>query len=138
VRFQIEFSGHKNIRALHEKTIEITKESELTTAGDCIIGVNAESGCNDLPPHVKKKLKNSNSIIKFSIKVNEYVYEFTGKGNHDLIINHPTDIVIRKSDFICPRTLAVNCETASNSIPRNMVKLLQNPKTKGIFTIETV
>ena len=57
MRFQIEFSGHKNIRSLHEKTIEITKESDLTTAGDCIIGVNAASGCNDIPKEIKKKVE---------------------------------------------------------------------------------
>ena len=136
MRFQIEFSGHKNIRSLHEKTIEITKDSELTTAGDCIIGVNATIGCNDLPNEIKTKLKNPNSIIKFSIHVNDHLFELAGKGHNDLLLSHPNDIVIRKSNFVCPRTLAVECDKASNSIPRDMIKLLQNPNTKGIFSIE--
>jgi hypothetical protein len=45
------------------------------------------------------------------------------------------DIVIRKSEFVCPRTLAVKCNKASDLIPREMVLLLQDPKTKGTFTI---
>jgi hypothetical protein len=45
VRFEIQFSGHENIRSNHQKTIEITKESHLTPSGDCIIGVNASSSC---------------------------------------------------------------------------------------------
>jgi len=136
VRFQIEFSGHKNIRSLHEKTIEITKESDMTTAGDCIIGVNAVSGCNDIPKEIKKKLKNHNSVVKFSVKVGDQSFEIIGKGHKDLVLSHPNDIVIRKSNFVCPRTLAVRCNKASNSIPRKMIKLLQDPNSKGIFAIE--
>ncbi len=136
MRFQIEFSGHKNIRSLHEKTIEITKESDMTITGDCIIGVNAVSGCNDIPKEIKKKLKNHNSVVKFSIKVGDQSFEIIGKGHNDLVLSHPNDIVIRKSNFVCPRTLAVRCNKASNSIPRKMIKLLQDPNSKGIFAIE--
>ena len=45
------------------------------------------------------------------------------------------DIVIRKSRFICPRTLAIGSDTSSDLIPREIIKKLQNPKTKGIFEI---
>ena len=58
-----------------------------------------------------------------------------GRGHDDLILTHDEDIVIRKSDFICPRTLAVKCDKASDLIPREMISLLQNPKIKGTFTI---
>jgi uncharacterized protein len=54
MQFEIQFFGHANIRSNHKKTIEITKDSHLTTRGDCIIGVNASAGCNDLPESLKK------------------------------------------------------------------------------------
>ncbi len=135
MKFEIEFSGHENIRSNHQKTIEITKESNLTPQGDCIVGVNATSSCADLPQELKNKLKNSNSKITFSINVGEHEFVLKGKGHPNLILTHSEDIVIRKSDFICPRTLAVNCDKASNLLPREMVSLLQDPKTKGTFTI---
>lgn len=135
MKFEIEFSGHENIRANHQKTIEITKESHLTPQGDCIVGVNAKSGCADLPPELKTKLKNSNSKITFSIKVGCETFVIEGKGHPDLTLTHTEDIVIRKSDFICPRTLAVKCDKASDLLPRSMVSLLQDPKTVGTFTI---
>jgi hypothetical protein len=135
VRFEIEFSGHENIRSNHKKTIEITKESELTVRGDCIIGVNANYACSDLPEDLKEKLQDPSSEIEFSIKVEQHEFVLKGKGHEDLILSHPEDIVIRKSDFVCPRTLAVKCDKASDLLPREMVTLLQNPKTKGIFTI---
>ena len=58
-----------------------------------------------------------------------------GNGHPDLILTHTEDIVIRKSDFICPRTLAVKCDKASDLLPRSMVTQLQDPKTIGIFSI---
>jgi hypothetical protein len=135
MKFEIDFLGHKNIRSNHQKTIEITKESHLTSQGDCIVGVNATSSCADLPQELKDKLKIPGAKITFSIRVGKHEFVLEGKGHPDLILTHSEDIVIRKSDFICPRTLAIKCDKASDLLPREMVSLLQNPKTKGTFTI---
>ncbi len=100
------------------------------------MGVNASSGCKDIPIEMKKILKNSNTVVRFSIKVNDYSIEIVGKGHNNLLLDDPNDIVLRKSEFICPRTLAVNCDKSSVSIPRDMVQLLNDPSTKGTFLIE--
>ncbi len=135
MKFEIGFSGHENIRSNHQKTIEITKESHLTLQGDCIVGVNATSSCSDLPQELKDKLKVPDVKITFSIRVGEHEFILEGKGHPDLILTHSEDIVIRKSNFICPRTLAVKCDKASDLLPKVMVSLLRDPKTKGTFTI---
>jgi hypothetical protein len=107
----------------------------LTLRGDCIVGINASNGCADLPISIKEKLKNSNTKVNFIISVGEYKFVVKGCGNENLILTHPTDIVIRKSEFICPRTLAIKCNYSSAEIPREMITLLKNPKIKGNFTI---
>lgn len=135
MRFEIQFSGHENIRSNHQKTIEITKESHLTPSGDCIIGVNASASCADLPDAIKKKLQDPNSKVNFSIKVGSHEFIVEGRGHENLILTHQEDIVIRKSNFVCPRTLAVKCDKASDLMPREMISLLQNPNTQGTFTI---
>ncbi|MDH3191300.1 MAG: DUF371 domain-containing protein [Nitrosopumilus sp.] len=135
MEFKIEFSGHENIRSFHQKTIEITKESHLTPQGDCIIGVNATSSCADLPEELKNKLRDPNSSVYFLIKVKEYEFLVKGRGHENLILTDTNDIVIRKSDFVCPRTLAVKCDKASDLLPREMVSLLRNPDTRGTFLI---
>ncbi len=135
MRFEIKFSGHKNIRSNHTKTIEITKDSKLTPQGDCIIGVNASSSCLDLPLSLKKKLQDPKSKIIFEIRVKHLKFVVKGRGHQDLILTHPRDIVIRKSSFVCPRTLAVNCDKASDLLPRKIVNLLKDPKSQGTFTI---
>ena len=136
MHFEIPFYGHKNIRSLHQKTIEITTEPDLTINGDCIIGVGASCGCNDIPEKMKKLLRSSKTNILFTIKVKDFSFKVKGTGHDELILTHPHDIVIRKSSFVCPRTLATNCDKASDSIPRQMIKILQNPDTKGIFAID--
>lgn len=138
VHFEIPFEGHENIRSLHKKTLEITKESDLTPSGDCIIGVNAKYGCNEIPIKIKKKLKEPNSKVVFSIKVDNYVFKIKGEGNKEIVCSDPNDIVLRKSTYVCPRTLAVNCDKACDSIPQKLVKLLQDPKTRGIFSIDVI
>ena len=136
MRFEIPFYGHENIRSLHPKTIEITTESHLTTNGDCIVGVKASSGCNDLPEKLKTLLQNSKSNVNCAIIVKDMTFKIKGKGNDKLTLTNPHDIVIRKSSFVCPRTLATNCDVASDFIPRQIVKTLQNPDIQGTFVIE--
>ena len=136
MHFEISFNGHKNIRSLHPKTIEITTESDLTLNGDCIIGVGASCGCNDIPEQMKNLIRNSKSEILFTISVKDVSFKVKGSGHEDLILTNPHDIVIRKSSFICPRTLAIQCDSASDSIPRQLIKTLQNPDSRGVFSID--
>ena len=136
MHFEIPFYGHENIRSLHPKTIEITTHPNLTLNGDCIIGVKANYACNDIPERLKSLLQNSKSKISCTIIVKEIKFKIKGKGNEKLTLLNPHDIVIRKSSFVCPRTLATNCDVASDSLPRQMVKLLRNPDTSGVFAID--
>ena len=136
MHFDIDFRGHENIRSLHTKTIEITKDSELTPSGDCIIGVESKIACKEIPSEIKKKLKNPETEVVFSIIVENLSFRIKGKGHKDLEVSDPHDIVLRKSNYVCPRTLAVFCDKASDDIPRKIIQLLQNPKTRGILRIE--
>ena len=136
MKIEIPFSGHSNILSLHEKTIEITKDSHLTINGDCIIGVNANLACIDLPEKFKKKVQNSNSEIMFTIKVGTHSFTIHGKGSEKLTLKHKNDIVLRKSAFVCSRTLAINCDMASDDIPREIIKELQSQNATGIMIIE--
>ena len=136
MKIEIPFTGHENILSLHEKTIEITKDSELSLSGDCIIGTNSSLACIDLPEKFKKKIQNSATTIVFTIVTDEHSFSIHGKGSNKLTLKHTNDIVLRKSAFTCSRTIAINCDKASDDIPRIMVKKLQSPKTNGKLIIE--
>ena len=136
MKIEIPFRGHKNILSLHKKTIEITKDSQLTVNGDCIVGVNSSLACVDLSENLKKKIRNPDTEIVFTILDDEYSFSIHGKGSEKLTLKHPNDIVLRKSAFTCSRTIAIKCDKASDDIPRKMVKKLQNTKTSGKLVIE--
>ncbi len=127
MKIEIPFKGHVNILSLHKKTIEITKDSQLTINGDCIIGIGS---------NLKKKIRNPDTDIVFTILADEYSFSIHGKGSEKLTLKHPSDIVLRKSAFTCSRTIAIKCDKASDDIPRKMVEKLQNPKTAGKLVIE--
>ena len=136
MKIEIPFSGHKNILSLHKKTIEITKDSKLGVSGDCIVGTNSTIACIDLPEKFKKKIQNPDTVIAFTIVSDEHSFSIRGKGSEKLTLKHTNDIVLRKSAFTCSRTIAINCDKASDDIPRDMIKKLQNPKTSGKLIIE--
>ena len=135
MQFEIQFSGHHNILSLHSRTIEITTERRLTPRGDCIIGVGATAGCADIPELMKSKIRDSNTKITIVIRVRDLKFTVCGRGHNDLELSNTQDIVIRTSGFVCPRTLAIHCNHASNQIPKEMISLLQDPNTRGVFTI---
>ena len=84
----------------------------------------------------KKKIRDPNTEITFTIMAEEHSFSIHGKGSEKLTLKHPNDIVLRKSAFTCSRTIAIKCDKASDDIPRKMVKKLQNPKTTGKLVIE--
>jgi uncharacterized protein len=137
VQEEVIFYGHRNVQSLHARTIEITKDPSLTLQGDCIIGVSANKSCCDISDKVQHILKENNSHIIIDIIVGKRSFRMNASGDRRLLLLSRHDIVIRKSNFICERTMAIQCNKASCDIPRDMILLLQNPETKGVFRITT-
>jgi uncharacterized protein len=126
---RVAFLGHRNIRCFHNRTIEITKAISLSTKGDCIAGVSASKACNDLDREFKAKLSETGRRVNIEIIVAEMTFRMCGFTDQRLTLSHDHDIVIRKSSYVCPRTLCVLCNKASSDLPRDLVMKLQNPAT---------
>jgi hypothetical protein len=125
---RIRFKGHRLILAKHRTTFEVTKEQNLTPRGDCIIGVSSNKACKDLSEDVKKLIKRDGSKVHITIKVGSHEFNAKAFGSSKLTLEHSEDVVVRKSSFICPRTLAIKCDKAAIDIPREIVKLLREGK----------
>jgi uncharacterized protein len=132
---EIQFCGHKNIRSLHTRTIEITKDPNLTLNGDCIIGVSATKSCSDLTSAMKNKIRRNRSIVEIDLIVEPFSIKIHGIGNDNLLLTHLHDIVLRKSNFICDRTLCLSCNVSAIQIPRKMIDLLKDPSKQGLLVI---
>ena len=132
---EVSFYGHLNIQSLHPRTIEITRDAKLSLRGDCIVGVRANKSCSDLNHTLQRALKNDDSLAKIQIIVGNSSFEISGLGCKELLLFSRDDIVIRKSSFVCPRTMSICCDKASCDIPREMILSLRDPAAKGIFMI---
>ena len=122
-------NGHKNVSCLHKTTIEITKNENLSKRGDCILAVRASKGCYDLNYDLKTQIWKERKI-RVMIKVGNIKDSFFGFGSKDLKLLDKSDIVFRKSDFICERTALINCNKASNQINRKIINSLLDPQSE--------
>lgn len=127
--------GHENVVGNHPTTIEITKDCELSITGDCIIGIGASGACADILPEIRDLIQSSKKVhVILSIGAIQDVV--TGWGDPGLTLTHERDIVIRKSNFKCSRTLMINADKAACDLNPELLKRMENPHTKLNFTIE--
>ena len=121
--------GHQLIRCTHTTTIELTKDTYLTKKGTCILGIEASKACCDLNPLLKKKITDGEKITVI-IKTGDTIESFYGFGHKDLTLRDKKDMVFRKSDFICDRTILIKCSKSSSELNRNIIKKLTNSKER--------
>ena len=117
--------GHENVTARHKTTLEFTKEEHLTPRGDCIIAVSANRGLQEFSEEFKNLLKDDDAVLEITIECGGISEILKAKGHHNLTLTHPTDMVVRKSDFICDRTLAIGADKASIDLDRELVEKLK-------------
>ncbi|MEM0074798.1 MAG: DUF371 domain-containing protein [Conexivisphaerales archaeon] len=120
----INFEGHVNIKATNTSTLEVTKEDFLTPRGDCIIGVSSDKACADLTQRAKSYLTSNGSRVLIKIFVDKEVFNIHARGDSRLILTNDKSIVIRKSSFICPRTLVIESSASASDLSRSIVKSL--------------
>jgi uncharacterized protein len=116
--------GHPNILATHRSTIEITKESSLTPRGDCIIGISSNKACDGLPEALKQALRQGKKLT-ITLECNGEHDTITAYGDTKLTLTDPVSMVIRKSSFTCPRTLAVRADKAAADLSRKLIEELK-------------
>ena len=127
--------GHKNIQATHKTTLEFTKDTHLSKKGDCIVAVATDKALADLSAEFKGKMRKPHAKLIITIEADTIIEQVTAHGSPKLILTHPTDMVIRKSDYLCNRTLAVHADKAAQDLSRNLVEKLKNPKQKVKITL---
>lgn len=125
---EISARGHRNITASHKTTLEFTKNGDVSEAGDCIVAVSADKGAFDLSEEFKEMARSELCKITVKMKVGDLKEEIFGRGHPKLTFKHPHALVIRKSNFVCDRTLMINANKSASDLKRNLVKKLQDPE----------
>lgn len=127
--------GHENIQAIHPTTLMFTKEKILSYNGDCIVVVAADKALADLTQSFKDTLRKTNAKLTINIEAAGLSEQISAWGSPELILTHPTDIVVRKSNYISDRTLAIDADKSSNDLSRELIAKLRNPKQKIHITL---
>jgi uncharacterized protein len=127
--------GHINIQAIHPTTLMFTKDIDVSKNGDCIVGMAADKSVADLSVQFKEELRKPNAKVTITIEAGDFKEEIKAFGSPKLCLCHPTDIVIRKSDYACQRTLAVFADKSAVDLSRALVEKLKDPEQKVKVTV---
>ena len=127
--------GHEYIQASHPTTLMITKDMHLSAAGDCIVAVAADKAAMDLSAEFKDALRKPNAKLTLTIEADGVEEKITASGSEKMTLAHAADLVVRKSGFVCSRTLAIHADKASNSLSRELIGKLRNPNQTVKITL---
>jgi len=128
--------GHRNVQSTHKTTLEVTKETTLTKRGDCIIAVESTKATADLPKEFKEEARKEGAQITVTIEAGELSETVKAKGSPHLQFTHPTDLVVRKSSYVCGRTLAIGADKAAIDFSRELVEKLKDPNQTVKVTLK--
>ncbi|MDD2472890.1 MULTISPECIES: DUF371 domain-containing protein [unclassified Methanoculleus] len=117
--------GHPLVRGTHPTTFEVTKDETLTLSGDCIIGVAADKGAADLDPDLKALLRDDRAVLTTRLTAGDKTVEVSSRGSAALTLDHPADLVWRRSDFISDRTIGIRADHVAASLPREFIEALR-------------
>lgn len=117
--------GHKLVKATHRSTLEITRDSYLTERGDCIIGIMADKAAFNLSHSVKSALCKPHSRLLMLLYSNGTIDYILAEGAPDLSFEDRRRIVVRKSSYVEPSTIAINASKSARDLDRELVESLK-------------
>lgn len=103
--------------------------------GDCVIAVAASKGAHELSSAFKRIAQTAQTQIMVLIEVGELLECVIGSGHPALTFTHPEDLVVRTSNYTCPRTLMIRANKASRDLSRDLIRRLQNPHQQLVLTL---
>jgi uncharacterized protein len=121
----IRCQGHPNVVSRHPTTFEITKEEHLTCKGDCIIAVGADKGAADLSPGFRAALSRDDAVLFTRLTCRDISVVVTSQGSAGLVLDHPSDMVWRRSRYMCGRTIGIGSDRVARTLPRELIDCLR-------------
>lgn len=124
--------GHPLVLGTHPTTFEVTTEEHLTTNGNCIIGIGADKGCAGLSAAFKAVLAHDSAVLVTHLSCNGIETEVRSKGSSQFTLDHPTDLVWRRSTFVCARTIGILSDQVAETLPEELIAEL---KTGAVMVV---
>ncbi|MDI6701419.1 DUF371 domain-containing protein [Methanothermobacter wolfeii] len=135
MRYTLRARGHPNVSARHRTTLEVTVDPQIGKTADCIIGVSSSDSVSTIPEEIKRAIRDPSARIRLVLRTENGFDEVRGYGHPDLTLDHPTDIVCRRSSYICGRTLMIGADKAACDLSEELVRDLMEGKE---LTVEII
>src|SRR5665647_745410 len=113
--------GHPLVLGNHPTTFEVTMEDHLTKNGNCIIGIAADKGCNALSPEFKRVLTHNDAVLFTRLSCGEVTADVKSRGSSLFTLDHPTDMVWRRSSFVCGRAIGIMSDQVAATLPKTLM-----------------
>jgi len=120
--------GHPLVIGNHPTTFEVTREDHVTKNGNCIIGISADKGCAGLSAAFKRVLANDDAVLITRLSSGDVTFEVTSHGSLRFTLDHPTDMVWRRSSFVCGRTIGIMSDHVAATLPESLLANLVEGK----------
>jgi 16S rRNA C1402 (ribose-2'-O) methylase RsmI len=118
--------GHRNIRATHDKTIELTSDDDFSARATCVVGM--------APAAALTSLTGLRGSVAITLRVGQLEDRITGIANPRFVGG--SRAVIRRSDFRSPETLVTGADKAAAALDRDLVRALAEPEARIDVVIE--
>jgi hypothetical protein len=116
--------GHEHVCAEHTSTLEVTSDDFLTPAGDCIVGIEADTVPAEFSTDFVAMCQDPDAKITATIETSNYTATIEGTGHPDLTFQSDRSHVLRTSDYVDDRTVMVNADAAAADLDRDLVASL--------------
>jgi hypothetical protein len=117
--------GHPLVSASHPTTFEVTAEMTLTETGHCIIGIKADKGARGLLPQFRDVLCHDDAELETTLGCGGITAVVHARGSSAMTLDHPTDLVWRKSRYVCGRTIGICSDHVAATLPEELVEILR-------------
>jgi hypothetical protein len=130
--------GHPCVRGDHPTTFEVTTEEHLSCTGNCIIGVGADKGAADLCPEFKEAMADDRAELLTTLSAGGTTVVIRSRGHPGMAFDHPTDLVWRRSDFVCGRTVGIGSDQVARTLPRALIAALSEGEEMEVTLTVTI
>lgn len=125
---QIHARGHEHVTAEHASTVELTSDDWLTPAGDCIVGVEADTVPADFDEVFVDACQSDDATVtaEFAVESDDGTLSdtITARGDPALTFAGDRSLVGRTSDYVDDRTVFVGADGAAADLDRELVDAL--------------
>jgi hypothetical protein len=113
--------GHPLVISSHPTTFEVTREDHITKNGNCIIGIAADKGCKGLSSEFRRVLSHDDAVLCTRLSCGDVTVEVKSRGSSMFSLDHPTDMVWRRSSFVCGRTIGIMSDHVAAALPEALI-----------------